>query len=74
MFLLKGIRHYEVNSAFREDLKSVDVQTSYAAVTGKVVADGNSITSKYKDSLEGVIHSLEIKEHKIVWHAGLRRW
>ena len=74
LFFLKGIKHYEVNSELGEDLKSVDVQTSYAAVTGKVVADGNSIKSKYKDSFEGVMHSLEIKEHKIVWHAGLRRW
>ena len=74
LFLLKGIKHYEVNNELREDLESVDFQASYAAVTGKVVADENSIKSKYEDSLEGVIHMLEIKEHKIVWNAGLETW
>ena len=74
LFLLKGIKHYEVNSELREDLKFVEMQTPYVAVTGKVLADGDSIKSKYKESLEGVIHSLEIKEHKIVWNAGLETW
>lgn len=73
LFVLKGIKH-EVNSELRKDLESVDMHTSYAAVTGKVLTDGDSIKSKYKDSLKGVIHSLEIKEHKVVWNAGLETW
>ena len=74
LFLLKGIKHYEVNSELRKDLEFVDMHRSYTAVTGKVLADGDSIKSKYKDSLKGVIHSLEIKEHKVVWNAGLETW
>ena len=68
--LLQKIQHYETDGDLLDEIK----EPSYAAVTGRVVADGNVITSKYDSTVKGVIHSLRVKEHRAEWQTPTKRW
>ena len=43
-------------------------------VSGKVSGDGQVIYGRYNKGAEGVIHKLEIKEHKTEWRNNANKW